>query len=276
MNKDINGRLISSLDALLGKFNQGIVPGDPEKSNALHMLEAYKEALKNFHKTQKLSFRRVEKQTEAFDENSFYEELSGYKAGILLLLKLGMEKLISKEELIFQTEVGKVLIDGNYCDEIIFEESGKHYYSLSKKGEKALKNKNFIEQIRNLCPTAVIPSKMILDTKKWGDLYAKRIEVLNTYYAEKKEEKDYILFTLDEAKEMVFGCEINNSLEVTYAFAGVFDENISEHIELLKRYADSGLVDRILIIIHSKEQLASLEKEGINSTNIPRITIEQI
>ena len=117
---------------------------------------------------------------------------------------------------------------------------------------------------------------MILDTKKWGDLYAKRIEVLNTYYAEKKEEKDYILFTLDEAKEMVFGCEINNSLEVTYAFAGVFDENISEHIELLKRYADSGLVDRILIIIHSKEQLASLEKEGINSTNIPRITIEQI
>ena len=40
------------------------------------------------------------------------------------------------------------------------------------------------------------------------------------------------IITLDEAKEMVFGCEINNSLEVTYTFAGVFDENISEHIQM--------------------------------------------
>lgn len=273
-NKDIIDNLLESLEVLLGKFSQGIVPGEPEKSDALYMLDVYKDAFELINKVETPAFRRIRTEKSSFDEETTYKEFAGLKDSISLLMKLGREKIIATDDAIFQSYAGKVLLQGNYCDEVVLEGSEKHYYSLSSKAEKTLKSKNLVGKIRKEYPTAVVPKEMILDADKWSNLYVRRIEFLKQYYSEKMEEIEYILFTLDDEKEMVFGCELSDSLEVIYTFAGIFDEKIDKHIEQLKGLAGSGLIDNIIILINSNEMAEILEDEGMK--HIPHISIERL
>ena len=84
-NANIISDLLASLDALLDKFNQGIVPGEPLKSDALYMLDVYKDALEQFNKIEKPAFHRVRTTKTNFDEDDVYKELSGLKECITLL-----------------------------------------------------------------------------------------------------------------------------------------------------------------------------------------------
>ena len=275
-NPDIISNLLDSLEALLDKFEKGIVPGEPLKSDALYMLDVYRDAIEVFNKIETPAFQRNKTTKCDFDEDKAYQELAGLKECISLLLRMSREKMIEVEDAAFKSDGGAVLIQGNYCDEVIMDGSGKHYYSLSDKAEKVLKSKNFIGKIKKDNVSAIVPSGLILTAEKWSNLYARRIEFLRNYYSKKREGEEYILFTLDESKEMVFGCELSDSLDVEYTFAGVFDEKIDEHIDQLKGIAGSGRIDKISIIIDSKSMAESLEDEGINPKDTPHISIEQL
>lgn len=275
-NPDIIPNLLDSLEALLDKFEKGIVPGEPLKSNALYMLDVYRDAIEVFNKIETPAFQRNKTTKCDFDEDKAYQELAGLKECISLLLRMSREKMIEVEDAAFKSDAGAVLIQGNYCDEVIMDGSGKHYYSLSDKAEKVLKSKNFIGKIKKDNVSAIVPSGLILTAEKWSNLYARRIEFLRNYYSKKREGEEYILFTLDESKEMVFGCELSDSLDVEYTFAGVFDEKIDENIDQLKGIASSGRIDKISIIIDSKSMAEILEDEGINPKDTPHISIEQL
>ena len=275
-NPDIISNLLDSLEALLDKFEKGIVPGEPLKSDALYMLDVYRDAIEVFNKIETPTFQRNKATKCDFDEDKAYQELAGLKECISLLLRMSREKMIEVEDAAFKSDAGAVLIQGNYCDEVIMDGSGKHYYSLSDKAEKVLKSKNFIGKIKKDNVSAIVPSGLILTAEKWSNLYARRIEFLRNYYSKKREGEEYILFTLDESKEMVFGCELSDSLDVEYTFAGVFDEKIDEHIDQLKGIASSGRIDKISIIIDSKSMAKILEDEGINPKDTPHISIEQL
>lgn len=275
-NKDIIDKLEGSLGVLLDKFNKGIIPGGPDKLNALDLIDAYRTAMELYCKTEDLSFERVKHGESGFDEEVSVKELNGLKAGVVLLTRLAREKLIAADEAVFQSEEGKFILERGYCDEITLKESKKQYYSLSAKAEKVLKNKKLTEKIRSESLTAVVPARLIVEASKWSSLYARRVEFLRRYYTDKREGKEYLLFTLDEAKEMVFGCELGDALEVTYIFAGVFDEQIDEHIDQLKKLSTSGFIDNIVIVVDSVEMLKILEDEGIDSNLTPHISIEQL
>lgn len=275
-NSDIILNLLDSLEALLDKFEKGIVPGEPLKSDALYMLDVYRDAIEGFNKIEAPAFQRIKTAKSDFNENNAYQELAGLKDCISLLMRLSREKLIEVEDEVFKSDAGVVLKQGNFCDEVIMDGSGKHYYSLSEKAEKVIRNKNFIEKIKKDNVSAIVPSGMILPANKWSNLYARRIEFLREYYSNHREGKEYILFTLDEAKEMVFGCELSDSLDVEYSFAGVFDEKIDGHIEQLKVLASSGRIDKISILIDSQSMVDILKDEGINPKDTPRISIEQL
>lgn len=135
------------------------------------------------------------------NEDKAYQELAGLKECISLLLRMSREKMIEVEDAAFKSDAGTVLIQGNYCDEVIMDGSGKHYYSLSDKAEKVLKSKNFIGKIKKDNVSAIVPSGLILTAEKWSNLYARRIELLRNYYSKKREGEEYILFTLDESKK---------------------------------------------------------------------------
>ncbi len=274
-NKEIIDNLLTSLEILYNKFESGIIPGEPEKSDALYMLDVYKGAIESFYKTENPAFRKIASEKKAFDEKLTIKEISGLQESISLLARLSMEKVISKEDLVFQTLAGKALLNNGYCDELIADESGKNYYILSNKAEKALKNKNVISEIRKENISAIIPNGMIMESDNWSSLYFKRVEFLRKYYSEKRENKEYILFTLDDAKEMVFACELNDSEDVKYSFAAVFDEKIDNHISQLVALSKSGLIDSIEIIIESSDMKELLENEGINEKNTPNISIVQ-
>lgn len=275
-NPSLISDLLDSLEALLNKFEKGIVPGEPLKSDALYMLDVYRDAIEVFNKMEAPAFQRIKSTKSDFDEDKAYKELVTLKESISLLLRLSREKMIEVEDNAFKSDAGMVLIQGNYCDEVIMDESGKHYYSLSDKAENAMKNKNFIGKIKKDNVSAVVPNGMILTADKWSNLYVRRIEFLREYYSKKREGVEYILFTLDESKEMVFGCELSDSLDVEYTFAGVFDEKIDEHIDQLKGLASSGRIDKISIIIESQSTADILKDEGINPKNTPHISIEQL
>ncbi len=274
-NESIIENLLDSLNILIDKFEHEIVPGEPEKSDVLHMLDVYKDAIEIFNKAEAPAFKRIQPKSEPFDEEAFYHELSGMKDNISLLLRLSREKLIDKNDPWFSTEAGKTLLQDNYCDEVIIESSGKHYYSLSDKAEKAIKSKRVIDRIRNEKGTAVIPSTLILAADKWSNLYARRVEFLNKYYSEKKPGIEYILFTLDDTKEMVFGCELGDAVDITYTFAGVFDEKIDEHIEQLKGLASSECIDHLVIVVDSEQIAGILAENGVDNEHMPHISIDK-
>ena len=275
-NRRIVDDLLLSLQALLNKFEQGIIPGEPEKSEALYMLNVYKDALELFYKVDVPIFKRVMAEKTSFDEETIYKELSSIKESVPLLVRLGREKLIEKDDPVFKTDAGKTLLQGGFCDELILNESGKSYYTLSAKAEKTLKNKNISSKLRKDNVASIIPNGMIVESEKWNNIYVKRVEFLKKFYSEKRTEKEYILFTLDPEKEMVFACELGNAEDVTYIFAGVFDEKIDDHISQLISLSNSGLIDNIEIIVSSFEMIEILESAGIDKIKTPHISIEQL
>lgn len=240
------------------------------------MLDVYKDALELFNKVEPPVFKRVMAEKTLFDEETIYKELSSIKESVSLLVRMGREKLIEKEDPVFQSVAGKSLLHGNFCDELIVDESDKRYYILSAKAEKTLKNKSISSKFRKDNATSIIPNEMIVESEKWNNIFVKRVEFLKRFYTEKRKGKEYILFTLDEAKEMVFACELGNTEGVTYIFAGVFDEKIDDHINQLIGLSNSGLIDNIEIIIDSPEMVRILEREGIDSIKTPHISIEQL
>ena len=95
--------------------------------------------------------------------------------------------------------------------------------------------------------------------------------MINRYFRLKRENADHIVFSLDETKDMVFGCEMNDSEETVYVFAGIFDEKIDDHISQLKSIADSGLVDNLVILNSSEEGKTLLEGEGLLRSKYPQL-----
>lgn len=268
-------QLVESLDAILEKFNEGIIPGEPEKSDAMYMLDTYLDCLMKFKEAKPPAFTRIsEKETKSYDENASIGELSSIRESIYILLRLGREKMISTDDDAFISSGGKILLEGDYVDEVIAGTSENNYYILSEKGEKAVKSKNLMSAIRKDVCTAVLPQGLLNDSFKWTDLYVRRVEMLNRYYSKKRENAEHIIFSLDESKEMVFGCEVNDSEDVEYVFAGIFDEKIDDHILQIKSIAGSGRVDRLIILNSSENGRTLLEGEGLNSGDYPQIQYE--
>ena len=268
-------QLVESLEAILNKFDEGIIPGEPEKSDAIYMLDTYLDFLIKFKEAKPPAFKKVsDKKAQPFDEKASISELSSLRESIYILLKLGREKMILTEDYIFTTNGGLTLIEGGYCDEIIAGMGEIHYYILSEKGEKAVKSKNLLAALRNDVCTAIIPQGMLNDSFKWSNLYVRRIEMINKYFRVKRENAEHIIFSLDESKELVFGCEVNDSEEVDYIFAGIFDEKIDDHISQIKSIASSGRIDHLIILNSSEDGRALLEGEGLDSADYPQIKYE--
>lgn len=271
-NKKMILQLIESLDAILEKFASGITPGGPEKSGALYMLDVYLKFLKKYEDGKLPVFRRFrEFKKIEFDEKTSAKELSNLKESIFILIKLGREKIIPSEDEAFTYDAGKTLVNGGYCEEIITGESKTRFYILSEKGEKAIKSKKLLTKLQDDVVSAIVPSEMIYEAAKWSSLYVKRVELINAYYQKYRDSAEHILFSLDDSKEMVFGCEVCDTVGVNYVFAGVFDERIDDHITQLKGLAGSGLIDKIVIVLNSDNRKTLLLDEGLDSEKLPQI-----
>ncbi len=274
-NGNMIQQLVESLDAILDKFSEGIIPGEPEKSDAMYMLDAYLDCLIKFKETKPPAFTKVsDKISKLYDESTAVNELMLIRESVDLLLKLGREKMLLTTDSEFEKAGGRLLVDSGYCDEVIAGTSETHYYILSEKGEKAIESEDLIATIRKKVCTAVMPKGLLNDSYKWSNLYVRRVEMINRYFREKREKAEHIIFSLDESKEMVFGCEMNDSEDVDYIFAGIFDEKIDDHILQIKNIAGSGKVDHLIILSSSEDGRALLEGEGLRQVDYPQIQYE--
>ena len=271
-NSKMIRQLTESLSAILNKFDQGIIPGEPEKSDALYMLDVYLETLIKFKETKQEAFIKVSPEiTHTYDEKIAVKELTNSKVSIYLLLKLAREKMVLTNHHLFDSDEGKQFLLDGYCDEIIGGIDNTHYYILSEKGEKAVRSKTITSSLQNTVCTAVVPQGILNDSFKWSTLYVRRVEMLNKYYRNVKGDAEHIIFSLDETKEMVFGCEIGESTDVIYVFAGIFDEKIDSHMKKLKSIVNSGFVDRLIVLNSSEEGKSLFEGEGLSTADYPQI-----
>ncbi len=273
-NGETINQVIESLDALISKIDMGIIPGEPQKSNALFTLSLYLSTLMNYRVSNRPPFEKTIDNKQEFDENSALMELAKNIQCVSLLMRLGREKLIRTDDKAFVSECGKQLLLAGYCDEIVLSGSDVKYYILSEKGEAAIKCKKLLASFRDELATAVMPKGLIKESYKWSNLYVRRVEMINRYFKDRESNAEHIVFTLDESKDMVFGCEINNSTDVNYVFAGIFDEKVEEHIESIKYYMDSGRIDKLIILSSSSEGRVMMEKKGLTEKNYPQIAYE--
>lgn len=272
-NKEMVQKLIECLDVILNKFNLGIIPGEPEKSDALYMLNTYMDFLVKFREEKLPVFKKNKESKEtAFDEEVIVNELIGLKSSISLLVKLCREKMVLASDESFSSEEGAILIKEGYCEEISVAKSNQNYFILSEKGEKTIKSKFLLSKLHTKLPTAVIPAGMLVESCQWSELYVRRTELINAYFKRYRDNVEHILFSLDESKEMVFGCEVSDCDEVKYVFAGIFDEKIDNHISQLKGMAKSGLIDELIIVISSADEKSLLVDEGLDDTQLYKIT----
>ena len=274
-NNELVQKLYNGLCKLSSNLETNTMPSEGEKESLFDLLGSYIESLKRHEKSNVTMIRRVnDLGADTFDESNVMQELSGLKQSIKLLIRLGCEKMVDVEDILFSEDTGKLLIKSGYCEEIIVEKTGRRYYVLSSKGEKSFRSKTIINQFRKDVNFAVLPTEIIFETSKWSDIYSQRIDLLSFYYKNYRQTSDYIAFTLDELKEMVFGCELEESLDVRYTFACVFDnESKDENVNQLKNLAGSGLIDEILLLVESSEQRMDLViKDGLDSQLIPQLS----
>ena len=276
-NSSIINQLVESLDAIIKKFDEGIIPGEPEKSDAIYMLNTYLNLLNRFDEVIAPAFVKIsnkEADTQKFDENVAQKELMALRDSIRILLRLGREKLIIVNDPAFESAGGKALIGGGYCEEIMVNTGENHYYVLSEKGENAVRNKGLLAALRKDYCTAIIPQGILNESFKWSNLYVRRVEMINKYFRIKRDNAEHIVFSLDESRDMVFGCEINDTEDVTYVFSGIFDEKINDHVFQLKSIADSGRIDHLIVLNSSEEGRAMIEKAGLICKDYPSIEYE--
>ena len=272
-NKTIINQLIEELNMLADKLESGVIPGNPEKTDTISLLEQYLDCLNEFEARQKQIFKKSQVTDKSYEEDKAIRELSGLKNSISLLMKTCREKMLPVDE-VSSLDEAEILQHNGYWDELVNEDTQERYYVLSDKGLKAIKSKTFLSKMKENVASSVIPSGMVYESAKWSSLYAKRVDMLNKYYA-KQEKKEHIIFTLDEAKEMVFSATLSSDSDVVYVFGGVFDEKIDDHVAQLKDLSGSGLIDKILIAT-SQEDKRKLESMGLDSNVIPQIEYEVV
>jgi DNA-binding PadR family transcriptional regulator len=276
-NGEVIRQLTECLDVIVEKFESGKIPGDPEKSNAIYAVNQYLEAITDFKTKKQSILNRLNVRTsEPFEEKKAFIELAQKKHIIKALMRIGREKMILTDDPEMLNEELRILVDKGYCDEISISNGSRHYYILSEKGEQALRNKELLAKFRSEVSSAVMPATFVYEASNWTNLYLRRTEMIHKYFQINRNNVNHVIFTTDESKEMVFGCEIDNSVDVNYVFAGIFDERIEEHVEKIKNILNSGHIDQITILNSSDDGKIMLEQAGLEPGRYPQVQFEMV
>lgn len=271
-NENLYGQLIDIFERIEAKYSVNSFPNEQERAEATELLKQYRNALIHFHPEIEPEFRYGKKNKNLpFRELSVIREMSE-KKHIELLLRLTRERMLSADDCDFATEEGADLLEQGYCDEIVTKQDQKRYYIPSAKAEQVLRNRRVSANIRKSVVSAIIPEKMLCGNCEWSELRFKRTALLEKYY-HKNKYVNYMLFSLDESQDLIFGCLVSNSIEIEYSFAAVFDEKVDEQIVRLKEIINSNEIDRVIIVVESVDIIDMLREKGISEDNY-RIMME--
>ncbi len=275
--EELKDLLIGSLKEIIDIYENGIIPGNPEKSKALNLIEAYKETVHNQGSSDKSLLKIIKSSGKTtFNERTVLRELSGLNKGIILLIRLYFEKLIPANDQEFSSEYGKKLINGGYVDEVVKEEGGIHYYILSNKGRHVISKNDLLNKMyqNGGDNPFVLPKMLDSDINEWTSLYVERLILLNRYFQNYQDSISHLIFSLGTSKEMIFGCKIDGSTETRYYFAGIFNDNKNDDISNLKEILSSGNIDRMIVIVDTETKKKELVASGLDPVVFPQISYE--
>ena len=270
---EIIERLINSLDVLIERLEDGVIPNKYEKERALLDLSEYTELIDKCAEGGLIPFKRVVAHgASEFISELTKEEVVGLRTRLTVLYRLARERIIEVNDSQIESEDGKLLIQKGYCEEIEIDDS--HYFILSEKALRLLTDRNMMSELKESSPEALIPACIISDSKTWTYLYIKRLILIHKYFVLNGEPMPYMVFSLqDSSPDMLFGCEISNNADICYVFAGIFDDRASEQIKILIEIARCGLIDRLVVCVEEKKDEERLIKNGISPETVSQIQV---
>ncbi len=278
-NEKMISDLISSLCIINEKFNEGIIPGNPEKENTIKLLENYRKALLEYKRGEiSIKNKTVKKENienKGNDENKVIEILTNNKEVIDLLIAFVLEKMIPIKDNRLKMDLNIQLEKMGIIEKVVVGVKKEIFWVLSKKGVLLFKNEKILKLMKDTSNNAYIPDKIIDDNYILSDYYVRQVVILNNYYRIKKMNAPHFIFSFDDSKELLLACEIADSQKVTYVLAGVFDERIDSQISKIKKLISAGGIDSLKILYGSYNQRMFLEKNGLSSLNYSSIEFEE-
>lgn len=278
-NEKMISDLISSLCIINKKFNEGIIPGNPEKENTIKLLENYRKALLEYKRDEiSIKNKTVKKENienNGNDENKVIEILTNNKEVIDLLIAFVLEKMIPIKDNRLKMDLNIQLEKMGIIEKVVVGVKKEIFWVLSKKGVLLFKNEKIIKLMKDTSNNAYIPDKIIDDNYILSDYYVRQVVILNNYYRIKKMNAPHFIFSFDDSKELLLSCEIADSQKVTYVLAGIFDERIDSQISKIKKLISAGGIDSLKILYGSYNQRMFLEKNGLSSLNYSSIEFEE-
>lgn len=278
-NEKMISDLISSLCIINKKFNEGIIPGNPEKENTIKLLENYRKALLEYKRDEiSIKNKTVKKENienKGNDENKVIEILTNNKEVIDLLIAFVLEKMIPIKDNRLKMDLNMQLEKMGIIEKVVVGVKKEIFWVLSKKGVLLFKNEKILKLMKDTSNNAYIPDKIIDDNYILSDYYVRQVVILNNYYRIKKMNAPHFIFSFDDSKELLLACEIADSQKVTYVLAGVFDERIDSQISKIKKLISTGGIDSLKILYGSYNQRMFLEKNGLSSLNYSSIEFEE-
>ena len=278
-NEKMISDLISSLCIINKKFNEGIIPGNPEKENTIKLLENYRKALLEYKRDEiSIKNKTVKKENienKGNDENKVIEILTNNKEVIDLLIAFVLEKMIPIKDNRLKMDLNIQLEKMGIIEKVVVGVKKEIFWVLSKKGMLLFKNEKILKLMKDTSNNAYIPDKIIDDNYILSDYYVRQVVILNNYYRIKKMNASHFIFSFDDSKELLLACEIADSQKVTYVLAGVFDERIDSQISKIKKLISAGGIDSLKILYGSYNQRMFLEKNGLSSLNYSSIEFEE-
>ncbi len=278
-NEKMISDLISSLCIINKKFNEGIIPGNPEKENTIKLLENYRKALLEYKRGEiSIKNKTVKKENienKGNDENKVIEILTNNKEVIDLLIAFVLEKMIPIKDNRLKMDLNIQLEKMGIIEKVVVGVKKEIFWVLSKKGVLLFKNEKILKLMKDTSNNAYIPDKIIDDNYILSDYYVRQVVILNNYYRIKKMNAPHFIFSFDDSKELLLACEIADSQKVTYVLGGVFDERIDSQISKIKKLISTGGIDSLKILYGSYNQRMFLEKNGLSSLNYSSIEFEE-
>ncbi|MEG0836232.1 MAG: hypothetical protein RR413_12400, partial [Christensenellaceae bacterium] len=143
---------------------------------------------------------------------------------INMLCRIGLEKIVSTRDIGIDQELLRQLVDANLVTDISTDTDLENNicFALTTKGWNWMKSKNFQKKSQNSLPT--FPTLVGIETNFWNELSFRRAKLIHDYYNEYPTTYGYIMFAFPQNKQLLFGCEISETVEVSYVCPYVFNE----------------------------------------------------
>lgn len=215
------------LAKLIQDLRSNLIPSAGQCEKICALLARYAEAAKTAegkelqkHNAKRVHFVDYTGGAKAVKDKTLLKNQSAIK----ILSRAGLEKLVSIHDIgVDQALLGQLLnakLIAGISDES--DQTSADFFALTTKGWAWLTSKEFQKNAENILP--IFPARLGIEPDLWNELTFRRAKMIHAYYHEAPSMHEYIIFAFSNNKQLLFGCKVADTVDVSYVCPYSFDE----------------------------------------------------